>query len=177
MVVMLLPGIGVTYNGEEIGMEDGEVTYEQGQDVSACKNETSFDQVSRDFERTPFHWDNSTAAGFSNTTDTWLPVSEKYKENNLAAQSVQGVASHYHIYQDLLKLRQQEPFVNGDLNIKAVSDKTLAFTRSLEGSDTYVFVFNIGDAAETLNLTSAFDEVAPYVELSVVSTNSLLTAG
>lgn len=87
MVAALLPGVSVTYNGEEIGQEDGEVTWDQGTDPSACNGlREDFEAVSRDFERTPFHWDNTTFAGFTSGSSTWLPVSVKYKQNNLADQ-------------------------------------------------------------------------------------------
>lgn len=177
MIVMLLPGIGVTYNGEEIGMEDGEVTFEQGKDPSACKyNSSVFDQLSRDFERTPFHWDTTANAGFSNTSETWLPVSEKYLETNLADQSVSGVASHYHVYQDLIKLRQEDAFLNGNLEIKALSSNVVAFTRSTE-NDTYVVVFNLGDTEETVNLQSSLSNINSEIEAVVVAVNSTFSVG
>jgi hypothetical protein len=75
MVKALLPGVAVTYNGEEIGQEDGEVSYEEGQDPSA-RDPAIFDQVSRDFERTPYQWDESVNAGFNTGAKPWLPVSE-----------------------------------------------------------------------------------------------------
>lgn len=177
MLVTLLPGVAVTYNGEEIGQEDGEVTFEEGADPSACKNESIFDDVSRDFERTPFQWDNTTNAGFSTANKTWLPVSSKYLQTNLAAQSVDGVVSHYHVYQQLLKLRQEAAFESGKLNIKALSDNTLAFTRTLTGSDGYVAVFNLGSSSETVNLTSAFSSIGSKIEIEIASVSSAHIAG
>lgn len=64
MFIQLLPGIAVTYNGEEFGQEDGEVTYEQGKDPSA-RNISIFESNSRDFERTPIQWDDTVNAGFN----------------------------------------------------------------------------------------------------------------
>jgi alpha-glucosidase len=48
MLVTLLPGTAVTYNGEEIGMTD--LAMESPKD-------------GRDPERTPFQWDDSISAG------------------------------------------------------------------------------------------------------------------
>ncbi|XP_025831783.1 maltase A1-like [Agrilus planipennis] len=74
MLITLLPGIANTYNGEEIGMEDGEVTWEEGQDSIACQSaRENFQSTSRDFQRTPFHWDSTVNAGFSTANKTWLP--------------------------------------------------------------------------------------------------------
>lgn len=91
MIAHVLPGVAVTYNGEEIGMENGEVTWEEGQDPQACNgDEEDFDKNSRDFQRTPYQWDNTTSAGFSSNSSTWLPISSKYLENNLAKQKAEG---------------------------------------------------------------------------------------
>nr|CAI5823514.1 unnamed protein product [Callosobruchus analis] len=65
MLTAFLPGIMVTYNGEEIGMTDGQVTCKRGQDPQAKKDCSTFNETSRDFERTPMQWDDSTNAGFS----------------------------------------------------------------------------------------------------------------
>jgi alpha-glucosidase len=60
----LLPGVSVTYNGEEIGMENTNITWGQCQDPQ-CKNAgpDGYLAVTRDLERTPFQWDNTTSAG------------------------------------------------------------------------------------------------------------------
>ncbi|KAJ8945777.1 hypothetical protein NQ318_013133 [Aromia moschata] len=105
MLVAFLPGVQITYNGEEIGMENGNVTCEDGQDGSATKdNCTHYESSSRDYERTPFQWDDTVNAGFNAGNKTWLPVSDKYKEYNVAAQLAQD-NSHLNIYMRLQELR------------------------------------------------------------------------
>lgn len=87
-LAMILPGVAVTYQGEEIGMNDGYVSWEDTVDVAACNqgNPDNYMDYSRDPARTPYHWDNSTSAGFSTNTSTWLPVAEDYMEINLQRQ-------------------------------------------------------------------------------------------
>lgn len=177
MLAALLPGIQVTYNGEEIGQEDGEVTFEDGQDPSACKNNATFPDVSRDFERTPYHWDSTKNAGFSNGDKTWLPVSDKYLETNLADQSGNDVDSHYHIYQDLIQLRKEPTFEKGKLKILAPSDNVIVFSRSLQGEETYVCVINIGNTAEYVNINDLFGFNNAIFEVSVASVNSSFKKG
>lgn len=177
MLAALLPGIQVTYNGEEIGQEDGEVEFEQCADTVACKDEATFYEMSRDFERTPYQWDNSENAGFSEAKVTWLPVSKKYLETNLAAESAEGVQSHYHVYQDLVKLRKEPSFVSGKLKIIAASDNVIAFSRSLEGSDTYVCLFNMGDSSEALSLKELFSFQNIKYEIAVASVGSSFKKG
>lgn len=53
---MILPGIAVTYNGEEIGMLDKQdMSWEDTQDPQACNAEKDkYQNRSRDLNRTPF---------------------------------------------------------------------------------------------------------------------------
>ncbi|XP_066255122.1 maltase 1-like isoform X2 [Euwallacea similis] len=118
ILAALLPGIQVTYQGEEIGEENGEVTCDQGYDPQAIKNCSTFNQTSRDFERTPYQWDATKNAGFSEGDTTWLPVSEKYNVTNLEAEKSQNL-SHYKIYQQMVEIRK---------NFKNTSLDTLAWT-------------------------------------------------
>lgn len=95
---MILPGVAVTYQGEEIGMRDGYVSWEDTVDIEACNrgdNET-YHLYSRDPARTPYHWNNSTNAGFSTANRTWLPVAEDYPEINLAKQKEDRI-SHFKV--------------------------------------------------------------------------------
>lgn len=66
MILLMLPGTAVTYYGEEIGMCNAEISWEQTVDP-AGKNAgpERFHLFSRDPERTPMQWvyDNSTAGG------------------------------------------------------------------------------------------------------------------
>jgi len=64
MITLLLPGVGVTYNGEEIGMEDTWISWEDTKDPQGCNaGRDGFEKASRDPARTPFQWDNTTSAG------------------------------------------------------------------------------------------------------------------
>lgn len=173
MLAALLPGVQITYNGEEIGMEDGEVTFEEGVDVGACEDESCFIEKSRDFERTPYHWSRNKNAGFSDGDHTWLPVSKNYLEINLADENVDGIVSHYHVYQDLVRLRTMDSFAYGKLNIKAVSSNILAFTRHYVGDEVYICAFNMGDEAEEINLVEIFN-FGPSVQVLVTSVGSTL---
>lgn len=64
MLLLLLPGIGIIYNGDELGMHDTKVRWDQTNDVSAKKlGEALYATVTRDPERTPFQWNSSAQAG------------------------------------------------------------------------------------------------------------------
>lgn len=64
-----------------VDYRDG-ISWEETQDPQACNVgiDGPWRQISRDPERTPFHWDNTKWAGFSEgDTRPWLPVNS----NNL----------------------------------------------------------------------------------------------
>ena len=64
-LAMILPGIAITYYGEEIGMEDKlDITWEATQDPQACNTDRDhYKEHTRDPNRTPFQWDDSKNAG------------------------------------------------------------------------------------------------------------------
>ncbi|XP_065157960.1 maltase 1-like [Atheta coriaria] len=158
MLVHMLPGVAVTFQGEEIAMPNGKVTWEQGHDPSACNGRPEdFDRVSRDFERTPFHWDDTKNAGFSTADETWLPVSEKYHENNLAKQKTEE-NSHFKIYQSLTAFRKESTTLRQG-NLKLTNQhNVLLLTRNLN-KDHVVFLFNLGDDSVTVDLNDHFDDI------------------
>lgn len=171
MLISLLPGVAVTYNGEEIGMEDGLVTWEEGKDPSACNGKPEdFNKTSRDFERTPFQWDDSVNAGFNEGAETWLPVSENYKTVNVAAQNKPNLNSHYNIYKKLRQLRKSDILINGDYEIVVATTNTLALLRNLNGK-SLVLVFNLSDNDDAVDLTKVLSVPSELIA-EVVSVQS-----
>jgi len=65
MLSMTLPGMAVTYNGDEIGMvDDRNISFAQTQDPEACiAGKDHYTAISRDPERTPFQWSAKKNAG------------------------------------------------------------------------------------------------------------------
>uniref|UniRef100_V5I8D9 alpha-glucosidase n=1 Tax=Anoplophora glabripennis TaxID=217634 RepID=V5I8D9_ANOGL len=173
MLTAILPGVMVTYNGEEIGMEDGEVTCEEGYDPQAIKDCSTFDQTSRDFERTPFHWDGTHNAGFT-TGIPWLPVSAKAKDTNLADQNVEGVSSHYNVYKQLMEFRKnfQKTFALDTASAIKLTDHVVQVGRYVD-KDEFILVFNVGDFEEIVD----FYRTKQSYKVVVTSVNSLYKPG
>ncbi|XP_059469958.1 maltase A3-like [Neocloeon triangulifer] len=155
----LLPGSAITYNGEEINMEDTWISWKDTVDPQGCQAGPEYYQkFSRDPVRTPFQWDNSTYAGFTipDSSKPWLPVNENYKELNLAEQK-EMANSPYHIYKKLTALRKERAAVQrGSLTTKTVGDNIFAFTRQVdtEGEKAVLVVVNVDDAEVTADVTS-----------------------
>lgn len=64
MLGLLVPGVAIVYNGDEIGMTDTYIRWDQTIDPMAFKaGPTRYRKWSRDGCRTPFQWDTSVSAG------------------------------------------------------------------------------------------------------------------
>jgi len=173
----LLPGISVTYNGEEIGMQNtiinlDQVVDPQGINAGAC----CYLEATRDLQRTPFQWNSSINAGFSTGEKTWLPVNRNYLWLNLEAQQF-AQKSHYRVYYELTQLRKKPAFKQGETEVAALSERVFGFTRTLDGEDSYLVVVNFGTARETINVTQTFSNVTDYLDLQIVSINSRYSVG
>jgi oligo-1,6-glucosidase/alpha-glucosidase len=82
------------YYGEEIGMTDGKIPFEQALDPIPHKFGfvpwVVFDglgiTINRDEVRTPMQWDASVNAGFSTAERTWLPVNADHQRVNVETE-------------------------------------------------------------------------------------------
>lgn len=64
MLQLLLPGTAVVYNGDEFGMEDSYVRWDQTTDPAGLNaGPLRYQLFSRDGCRSPLQWDNSKNAG------------------------------------------------------------------------------------------------------------------
>ncbi|XP_063617381.1 maltase A1-like [Cydia splendana] len=175
MIVLLLPGVGVTYMGEEIGLLDGEVTWEETVDPAGCNTDPdNYMRYSRDPERTPMQWNAQTNAGFSNASTTWLPVASNYRTLNVEAQ-LAATRSHLKNYQALAKLRLDRVFRLGRFESLALNEDVFAFKRWYNG-EVYLVVVNMRDTAHDVNLTH-FENVEGDVTVVIRSVDSTKNEG
>lgn len=64
MLQMLLPGTPIVYNGDEVGMEDTYIRWDQTKDPRALNaGPLRYLETTRDACRTPFQWDDTENAG------------------------------------------------------------------------------------------------------------------
>uniref|UniRef100_U5EJL5 alpha-glucosidase n=1 Tax=Corethrella appendiculata TaxID=1370023 RepID=U5EJL5_9DIPT len=171
MIELSLPGASVTYNGEEIGMTDVWISWEDSRDPQACNsNPQIYDKISRDPARTPFQWDDSTSAGFSTNATTWLPVAKNYKEVNVKVEEA-AAKSHLKIFKQLIALRQQNTFIYGTLTTHA-SNNVLVLVRQLAGEPTYITLANMANAEVTIDATTFEKNLKSELLYEVVDLNS-----
>ncbi|XP_068984580.1 maltase 1-like [Bombus flavifrons] len=149
-MAMVLPGIAVIYNGDEIGMVDRPFTYKETVDPAGCNaGPARYFLKSRDPERTPFQWDSTTSAGFSNSTKTWLPVHPNYKTLNLAAEK-RATSSPYKLFKQLMNIKKRSVIARGSLDVAVLDKQVLGITRTL-GSETVIVMLNFGNEPVKVN--------------------------
>ncbi|KAH8401375.1 hypothetical protein KR009_004964 [Drosophila setifemur] len=172
MLTLTLPGVSITYQGEELGMTDVFISWEDTVDPQACQsNEQEFERLTRDPVRTPFQWSDEQNAGFSNASVTWLPLSSDYKLVNVKRE--RGIAlSHLNVYKQLRALRDEPTLKQGDLSVAPIGPNVLAFKRSLAGQKSYITVVNINDDVESVNLDSVFTSISTQLQYVVVNDKS-----
>ncbi|XP_043269057.1 alpha-glucosidase-like [Venturia canescens] len=175
MLAAVLPGVGVIYNGDEIGMEDVWLSYNDTVDPAGCNaGPDRYNFKSRDPERTPFQWDDTTSAGFSTSNKTWLPVHSNYKTLNLAAQKKQAI-SHYSVFKKLVILKKQPIIVNGATETILVGENVLAVVRRLN-SNVVVLLINFSESSVVVD-ASAWLNVPSSLVTYTASVDSKLPPG
>jgi alpha-glucosidase len=124
--------------------------------------------VSRDPERTPFQWDNTTSAGFSTNTSTWLPVSPNYKSINVKNQ-LAATMSHLKVFKELTALRRNSSTLKeGSLATFSVNKTVFVVLRQLPNSESYITVANLGSNQEKLNLDTIASSLPDTLEYVLV---------
>ena len=155
MIALLLPGITVIYNGDEIGMRDRPMSYEETVDPAGCNaGPERYSTHSRDPARTPFQWDNTTSAGFSTNRRTWLPVNDNYHYLNLLSQQENPV-SHFNIFKSLARLKRTALLRLGQTEVSTDKhDKVLGLVRRLPHRAPLALVINMVNEPIALDLRS-----------------------
>lgn len=158
------------------------ITFEESDDPMVRQTNSSvFMQFSRDPARTPFQWDNTTWAGFSNTTfRTWLPVHPEYLQVNLRAQK-EAEKSTYKLYKSLLALRYKyDSVLIGGYAFKVLDTNVLGFVRTMPGVPTIAVIINLGPTANAASLRDLLEDEYPEEVTGTIlttNTNSSLSIG
>lgn len=138
-------GTALLYQGDELGLPDGDVPYELLRDPATRRFFP--DYLQRDGARTPMPWTVAAAnAGFSSGTP-WLPLGRGHAALAVDAQE-RSTDSTLAVTRQLLALRRREAALRiGGLRFIDLSEPLLGFERSV-GSRRLACYFNVsaGDA-------------------------------
>ena len=162
---MTLPGVAVTYYGEEIGMRNNfNITFEESVDPRGCNcgPDHYLDQpCSRDPSRTGMQWDDTANSGFTTGTP-WLPTNYDYATVNVAVQDGQS-HSHMDNYRFFASsnIRYLSPtFDTGDTKVVWNNRDIIAVGRYYQDdpqADAFVTVINFGSSVQDINILGEFN--------------------
>ncbi len=146
LLLVCLRGNIFLYQGEELGLPQAEIPFEDLKDPEAIANWPL--TLGRDGARTPMPWHTAQAnAGFS-SAKPWLPIGASH-----TARAVDGQERLPHsplaVTRELLALRRRsEALKEGALHVTEASETFLVFERRSAGQQL-ICLFNFGPAAET----------------------------
>ena len=144
MLVQILPGIAVTYYGEEIVMTDLWIPYNETVDPQAIlAGPDNYWEVDRDPCRTPMQWDNSSMAGFSTSRKTWLPVNPNYQTGVNVRNERNKAGSHLNVFKKLVRMRKNRKVLQDGSTVTIAEDNLLIIKRETKTLQLFA-VLNFG---------------------------------
>ena len=153
MLLLTLRGTPTLYNGDEIGMINGDITEADVQDPQGIRLGLA---ATRDVCRTPTQWDDSSFAGFSpdGTESTWLPVTYDYKERNIKAQ-VADNQSLWSLYHKLIAIRRDsDALLAGKYTSLDSTEGCFVYLREAK-NERYCIALNFTDEDKSVTLPSS----------------------
>jgi len=140
-LLLCLRGNPILYQGEELGLPQADVAFEDLQDPEAIANWPR--TLGRDGARTPMPWSKGNAfAGFSEHKP-WLPVGQRHAELSVAEQE-DVPDSVLNFTRRFLSVRASSGALRtGDVSFADVPEPLLAIRR-VAGDETVLCLFNLG---------------------------------
>lgn len=159
---MSLRGSPCIYQGDELGLPEADIAFEDLQDPYGITMWPEF--KGRDGCRTPMPWVSQSAdLGFSSVpaaTKPWLPVAATHVPLAADVQE-RDSASLLHFYRQLLRWRKTRPsLLSGSLQVLEAHPQVLAYVRQFEG-ETTLCVFNFSDAAVSWAIPAEWAHLLP----------------
>ncbi|TDL83693.1 alpha-glucosidase [Palleronia sediminis] len=141
-ILMTLRGTVCLYQGEELGLGEAYVPFDELQDPYGKRFWPKF--RGRDGCRTPMPWTTEHNGGFSDGRP-WLPVAIEHVEQAVSLQD-RDAGSVLNFYRAFIAFRKTLPVLSkGDFTVVQADDEVLSFIR--DDGETRVFVaFNLAEA-------------------------------
>ena len=162
-MISSLRGSVCSYQGEELGLTEADIAFEDIQDPYGITFWPQF--KGRDGCRTPHPWQHDSAnAGFSEGKP-WLPVSSEHFEKSVNLQD-EDTESVLNSYRHFNRWRKEQPAIRyGDINFIDTDEPILAFVREYKGEKLLV-CFNFSDKKQSVALSSLTQQSTNLTELS-----------
>ncbi|MFP4148359.1 MAG: alpha-amylase family glycosyl hydrolase [Nitriliruptoraceae bacterium] len=161
-----LPGVPFLFQGDELGLEDGDVPPAERQDPIA---ERIPGATGRDGARTPMPWTDGPGLGFT-TGEPWLPIGRPSDTDRTVAAQLGDPTSQLERTRRLLEVRRGLPALTGDTPLEWVTEAgpVVAVTRD----DAVLAALHVADGEgeavlelpETARLVYATDDATRLVD-------------
>jgi alpha-glucosidase len=150
-LMMCLRGSACIYQGEELGLTEADVAFEDLQDPYGIEFWPEF--KGRDGCRTPMVWEQSNQNGGFTTGMPWLPVSHDHLHRSVSQQEEDPAAILHH-YRRAIAFRHAHPaLAKGTHDKVKAHGSVIHFTRTFE-SETIFCAFNLSDTPAVLDMPS-----------------------
>ena len=147
-LLMCLRGSICLYQGEELGLAEADIAFEDLQDPYGIQFWPEF--KGRDGCRTPMVWDTDNSNGGFSTGKPWLPVTASHLGMSVAAQTADPASMLAH-YRAALALRRAHPTLRvGVMTVPTATGDLVQFAR--HGAETIFCAFNLGDTTTKFDL-------------------------
>jgi alpha-glucosidase len=146
-----LRGSSCIYQGDELGLPEAEIAFEDLQDPYGIAMWPEF--KGRDGCRTPMPWDSAAPdLGFgSGAARPWLPLAESHRALAVDRQHADPESLLQH-YRRLLHWRKGQPaLIHGEIELLPEHAQVLAFVRSHRG-ERILCAFNLSEHAAAFEL-------------------------
>jgi len=135
-MVCALRGSVCVFQGEELGLPEADVGYDQLRDPYGIAFWPEF--KGRDGCRTPMPWSDAANAGFSVATP-WLPVPDEHLRRNVAQQEREPDSPLQRFRTFLRWRRTHEALLSGAIHMLPSAEPVLAFERRIDGDAIRVY--------------------------------------
>ncbi len=157
-LLLSLRGSVCMYQGEELGLPEVNIAYEDLQDPYGIRLWPEF--KGRDGCRTPMPWHMAMPNGGFSNEKPWLPIPMTHLEKSVDVQEPDQ-NSVLHFTRNMLAWRKTTPAMSeGTLTVLDTEDPLLAFERS-HGDKTILCVFNTDEKTQSYDFSQYGDRLSP----------------
>ena len=148
-LLVCLRGSLCLYQGEELGLPEAELAFEDLQDPYGIEFWPEF--KGRDGARTPMIWEGGNGqGGFTTAAKSWLPVTAPHLARSVQGQGADEASMLGH-YTRALAFRRAHPVLRHGAMLEIRAEGTVArFLRA--GGETIFCAFNLGDEMQEITL-------------------------
>ena len=166
-LISSLRGSVCSYQGEELGLTEADIAFEDIQDPYGITFWPQF--KGRDGCRTPQPWQHDEVnAGFSQAKP-WLPVAAEHQKKsvNLQENSADSVLNSYRHFTQWRK--QHSALLYGEIAFVDTPEPILSFIRK-DNVEKLIVCFNFSNQAQTLSLDLLSDELLVLTDHNLTTT-------